>query len=287
MDTRQATKNMEEIRQKYRMYTIFLVVLAVSFLLSGMAIVRFPNTFFVPFILMVFCIPVANKMNNLNKQFQYVYKETFARNILEEVFESVTCDWNMGFLEPAVEQFGLTQHGNRFSSEDYIKGSYQGVPFEQSDVVVKHVVRSGKQTHTYTYFKGRMFSFDLEKTLEGSVVIFSKNFMYPGNCNKMRHEKVDMESQKFNKTFKTKSIYPHDAFYVLTPQMMECIERLERTYGNVAMRFVGRKLYVAINMSGDAFNGNINKPIVYVEEKNKIKQDTNVIVDIVKTLQMV
>ncbi|MGN0367665.1 MAG: DUF3137 domain-containing protein [Wujia sp.] len=287
MDTRQATKNMEEIRKNYRMNMSYLAVITVCLLLSGMAVVRFPNTFFVPFILAVLCFPVVSKMNSLNKQFQYVYKETFARSILEEVFENVTCDWNMGFSEPAVERFGLTQHGNRFSSEDYIKGSYQGVTFEQSDVVVKHVVRSGKQTHTYIYFKGRMFSFDLDKTLDGSVVIFSKSFMYPGNCNGMRHEKVDMESQEFNKTFKTKSIYPHDAFYVLTPQMMECIERLQRTYGNVAMRFVGRKLHVAINMSGDAFNGNINKPIVYVEEKNKIRQDTNVILDIVKTLQMV
>ena len=286
MDTSQAMKNLEELRLACKKAYGMIAVSVIGFLVSMFIIPFCPYLFILTFSLAFLAIPFANKAKASEKQFQYVYKEMFAKSILQELFGDITCDWNIGYSEMAVEKIGLTQKGNRFSSEDYIKGVYEGVPFEQSDVVIKHVVRSGKHTHTYTYFKGRMFSFDLPRNDIGSVTIFSKSFMYQGNCNGLRHEKIDMESQEFNKTFKVKSINPHDAFYVLTPQMMECIGNLYQKYGNVAMRFIGGKLHVAINISGNAFNGNYRKPVVYVEEKNKIMQDSNVIIDIVKTLKM-
>lgn len=286
MDTSQALKNLEELRLSCKKAYGMIAVSVIGFFVSMFIIPFCPYLYILTFALTFLAILFAKKAKASEKQFQYVYKEMFAKSILQELFGDVTCDWNIGYSEMAVEKIGLTQKGNRFSSEDYIKGVYDGVPFEQSDVVIKHVVHSGKHTHTYTYFKGRMFSFDLPRTINGSVVIFSKSFMYQGNCSGLRHEKIEMESQEFNKTFKVKAINPHDAFYVLTPHMMECIGSLYRKYGNVAMRFIGGKLHVAINMSGNAFNGNYRKPVVYVEEKNKIMHDSNVIIDIVKTLKM-
>ncbi len=284
MDTQQAIDNLESLRQQYRKLFMCGVVCVILFFISFFAI-RSSLQIIISLVVFAVVFVFIKKLNVIEKQFQYMYKETFAKSVLFDFFTDVTCDWNVGYSEQAVDKIGLTQRGNRFFSEDYIRGQYEAVPFQQSDVVVKHVVRSGKQTHTYTYFKGRMFSFDLQKNDIGSVAIFSKSFLYPGNCNGMRHEKTEMESQEFNKRFKVRSINPHDAFYVLTPQMMECIEHLEYTYGNVAMRFIGGKLHVAINTSGNAFDGNIRKPIVYVDEKNKIIRDCNVIVDIVKTLK--
>lgn len=286
MDTSQAMKNLEELRLSCKKAYGMIAVSVIGFFVSMFIIPFCPYLFILTFGFAFLAIPFAKKAKESEKQFQYVYKEMFAKSILQELFGDVTCDWNIGYSELAVDKIGLVQKGNRFSSEDYIRGQYDGVPFEQSDVVIKQVVRSGKHTRTYTYFEGRMFSFDLPRNDIGSVVIFSKSFLYQGNCNRMRHEKIDMESQEFNKNFKVKSINPHDAFYVLTPQIMECIEQLYRKYGNVAMRFIGGKLHVAINIKGNAFNGNYRKPIVYVEEKNKIMQDSNVIIDIVKTLKM-
>lgn len=286
MDTSQAIKNLEELRLSCKKAQSLMAVPLVGIFVTFLLFPFCQYIIILAFVLVAVACPIIKKTKVTEKQFQHAYKEMFAKSILQEMFGDVICDWDIGYSEMAVETIGLVQKGNRFSSEDYIKGQCEGIPFEQSDVVIKHVVRTGKHTHTYTYFKGRMFSFDLPRQDIGSVVIFSKSFLYPGNCNGMRHEKIDMESQDFNKSFKVKSMNPHDAFYVLTPQIMECIENLEQRYGNVAMRFIGGKLHVAINMSGNAFDGDCRKPIAYVEEKNKIMQDSNVIIDIVQTLKM-
>jgi hypothetical protein len=52
------------------------------------------------------------------------------------------------------------------------------------------------------------------------------------------------------------------------------------------MRYLGNKLYVAINTTGNAFDGNIKKPFVYVDEINKIKNDCAVIMDIIHRLRI-
>lgn len=76
--------------------------------------------------------------------------------------------------------------------------------------------------------------FDLQKSDIRSVGIRSKNFQYYGNLNGFHHENVTLESEAFNREFKVMAAYPVDAFYVLTPQTMECVTDLYRRAGNVA-----------------------------------------------------
>lgn len=195
-------------------------------------------------------------------------------------------NWECGFTRQNVEQMGLLKLGNRFDSEDLIHGAYEGVSFDQADVTIKNVTGSGKNRHTTTYFKGRVFVFDLQKSDIRSVGIRSKNFQYYGNLNGFHHENVKLESEAFNREFKVMAAYPVDAFYVLTPQTMECVTDLYRRAGNVALRYLGNKLYVAVNTTGNAFDGDIKKPFVYVDEINKIKNDCAVIMDIVHRLRI-
>lgn len=286
MNAMQNINRMEELRTKYRNTVFWLAIpfVVLMFCIFGGALELICIAIFL--ISAVCEIVIVNKLSRISREFQQLYKDFFAKGILDEIFTDVQCNWREGYSEWMVDDIGLTKKGNRFSSEDYIRGRYEDVPFEQSDVVVRHVVRSGKQTHTYTYFRGRIFTFEFPKTDICSVVVFSKSFMYQGNCGGISHKKVEMESGDFNKRFIVKAVQSHDAFYVLTPQVMECISNLEQTYGNVAMRYIGGKVHVAVNMAGDAFDGNINKKVVYVEEQEKIRRDCNVIIDMIHKLKL-
>ncbi len=228
----------------------------------------------------------SGRMSKLNRKYQELYKNAFVIAVLNQTFTDIQVNWESGFTIQNVEQMGLLKLGNRFDSEDLIHGAYEGVFFDQADVTIKNETGSGKNRHTTTYFKGQVFTFDLQKSDIRSVGIRSKDFRYYGNLNGFHHEDVQLESDAFNREFKVMAAHPVDAFYVLTPQIMECVTNLHRRAGNVAMRYLGNKLYVAVNTVGNAFDGDIKKPFVYVDEINKIKGDCTVIIDIINCLRI-
>ena len=288
MSISQTVFELEAMRKKCRANDITLMILAAFTMISMWmtSIVGDPSWVFLPLLGFAGIFIMSFNHGKYKKDFQRYYKNTFATQVLSQMFTQLNYNWDNGFSEDVVDRIGLTLWGNRFSSEDYVSGMYNGVFFEQSDVVVKHRTSSGKNSHTYTYFKGRMFSFSFPKTDILSTMVFDKGFNYKGKGGKLRYEKVEMESEHFNRRFQVKAVRPIDAFYVLTPQMMECICKIEEKYGNVAMRYELGKLYVAINMSGNAFNASISKPIVYTEEIERIKYDSWIITDIIDTLKL-
>lgn len=288
MDIMQTMNNMEQLRKKCVIGKVTGIGLSVVgvFLLCSMWF-NFEIAFLMMAVIFMLAGAAAMKVSARdNKQFQYLYKNTFAKGVLDSIFSDVVCNWEYGFNPHQIEGIGLIRIGNKMYSEDYVSGTYQGVKFEQADVVVKNVVRTGKHTHTYTYFEGRVFSFDFPKTDYWSVAVFSKSFVYSGALQNLRHDKVEMESKDFNRNFIVRAMRPVDAFYVLKPQVMECISNLYSHYGNVAIRYVGGKMYVAINLAGNAFDGNVYKKIIYAEEVDKIRRDCSVIIDVIQSLNV-
>ncbi len=243
-----------------------------------------PLVFFGAMIGMVVCAIKAGKEKT---EFKRIYKETFVVSAIKEILGNVTYDPLQGFSEYDVARTGVVQMGNRFSSEDYIEGYWDGVHFRQSDVVVKRVTGSGKNKHTYVHFSGRLFEFDCPLDGNVSTLLFSKNYQYPGSGLGMRYEKVQMENEMFNKKFKIKAAREIDAFYILTPHMMECVENILMKAKSVGLHFANGKLYLGINYGGKgAFDARMNRPLVYADEVAKVKSDTQVIVDIVRTLKL-
>ena len=226
------------------------------------------------------------KKSSYNKDLQSMYKNNFLVKLLNEQFQNVQYNWEQGFTEQAVSSVGLVQMGNRFESEDFICGEYNGVFFEQSEVTVKRVVRSGKRTHTYTHFKGRMFTFNYGRKDIVSTMVFSRDFGYQGYGFNFNYEKVNMESQEFNRNFKIKSARPVDAFYMLTPQMMECIDKLERYFGNIAIHFTPGKVHVAFNTEINAYDVDTKRPFNFYQEAANHKRDMQVIIDIINALKI-
>lgn len=278
---------LEELRKKIQSQVYIVIVPMALWIIVGMlASVTGPKLLPVAQLFMVVffvvAIPYYKKSQNVKKEFQRLYKQTFVAQALSENFQNVNYMWESGFTQDAVRMFNLVQLGNRFKTEDYLSAYYNGIHFEQADVTVQYHT-SGKNSHTTTYFKGRMFAFDFPYKNVASVRCISNSFMYKASS---KNQKLKLESDRFNKNFKTDAFYEHDAFYFLTPQMMERIESINARYGNIAVHLMGNKLFVGINMASDAFDHDYRQKVEYYEEIKKINKDMQVIVDIINTLSI-
>lgn len=232
-------------------------------------------------VLMIVFLKLAGRDTN---EYKRMYKENFVVGILNEVFDDVIYKYNSGLSENFVRQFGLVKMGNRYSSEDYIKGSYKGIGFEQAEVTIKYDKNSDD---TQLRFKGRMIAFDFPFKEVKSVQVFTKTFHYRSTpevgCDM---KSVEMENTDFNKRFDVLAADPVEAFYVLTPQMMERVDFLKEKFSHVGMNFQGDKLYVGIWSGTDAFDGDPSRPVNYLDEKGLIISDVRVITDIIDVLGM-
>jgi len=88
------------------------------------------------------------------------------------------------------------------------------------------------------------------------------------------------------KKFKTFATTELSAFYVLTPDIMEAIMKLEqRNPGRIGLAFTGDTLYIAINNNVDTFELKMFRKIddSVVEE---FKQDLLVIKDVITALKL-
>lgn len=281
-------QKLENMRKKQNMLrgVSFVVILFPFFSFMFMGDTFYQFSMLIPIFIFGGVIMLSVVTNRISQEYKNLYKGTFVVDTLKACFDNTEYWWERGFNSDQVANFGLTQMGNRFSSEDYLKGTYKGVDFEQADVTVKYK-SSGKNSTTTIYFKGRMFAFDFPYKPVVSVQVFSSNFAYRGRTHTgFRTNKIEMESSHFNKKFDVKSVNELDAFYVLTPHVMERIENLRSQFGNVAMHFCGKKLYVGINMTGNAFDGDLGRKIDYLTEQQAVRADAKVIMDIIETLGM-
>ena len=161
---------------------------------------------------------------------------------------------NQGLSQADVYATEFLKHADRFHSEDFLSGSMDGVRFISSDVKLeeRHVehTKNGTRTYYVTYFLGRIFEFEFNKSFDGYLQVLESG----RPTNNRGYNKVKLESVQFNKKFKTYTTNDHSAFYVLTPHFMEALMSFEQSNkGNVSFSFLGSKLYIGINNFRDTF----------------------------------
>lgn len=291
MSVYDSMNELERLRKRNKLFTTILICAAILPFLSMPYMWITEDTtlmMFFPIIIPVSVITVIVmifKLASSTYQFKALYKKTFVSSVLNDHFSNVMYDWTRGFSENDVKQFGLSKLGNRFRSEDYLSATYNDIKFQQADVTIEYESGSDENSSTTTYFKGRMLAFEFPKNNITSVQLHSKKFKYPAkNPFGYNMRRISMESDFFNKTFDVTSANEHDAFYVLTPHLMESIQKIYEKYKNVEMHFTGNNLYVGINGCNDTFDAPSTKKLSYPVEQERIRKDIQDIMDIIDTM---
>ena len=193
-----------------------------------------------------------------------IFKSELVSTVVKDIYPESTYNMNQGLSQAVIMEPGFFKKPDRFTSEDYLKASYNGVPFEMSEFDCKerheHHDSKGNTTVTYeTYAKGRMIIIDFKREINDTVKVLETKWL---GANLHGLKKVEMESIEFNKKFSTYSSNPLTTFYLLTPQVQLKLLELESKFkGSIFFAYQGGKFYVVINDNQKILEVNPSKPL--------------------------
>lgn len=221
------------------------------------------------------------------------YKKVFKNQFMPLVVNKTGLDLKyvhkQGIPKEVVMSSRLFKKPDRYIKEDFMYGTLDGVNFMSSDVHMqdKRVTRDSKgrrRVRYDTFFRGRWFVYEFNKSFNGIIQVREEFFKsHPWG---LKVEKIKLEDVEFNRKFNTYATNQHDAFYVLTPTLMENIKKLERKFpGSIYFSFIENQLHIAIYHSKDSF-----EPPVFskLDESliNELVSDIVVLQEIVNELKL-
>ena len=229
------------------------------------------------------------------KKFVLAFKETFVLKSLKTIFTDLIYEPEKGLDESIIRDTKMMYMGDRYSSNDYISGKYKNINVIQADVHIEEEHTStdsdGNTTTTWiTIFKGRWMIFDFNKYFKANIQISQKGF---GNSklsnwgSKIKYKKIMLEDQEFNNSFKTYAQDEHEAFYILTPSLMEKIKKLTNNIsGKLLFCFIDNKLHIGLQNNKDSFEHGIFTRIDEEKVTNEISQDIKLITNFIDELSL-
>lgn len=294
----EAINKMNSFYEKSRRYNLMSQIcfgIGIAWVVIGMIAIPllFTFHFLVATIFWLICIiflnPEAKRAMNATRT---EYKDTFLPSMLNEHFDNAKYEYWVGLTEMEVMQTSLYKLGNQLESEDLLSGEYKGVSFKQADVHIWKHVETEDENRDIEYFDGRIIMFDTKSDYSSSVRVISR----PRTSGKGDYRlgfdeehRVNMESMEFNDVFKVYARTGHDAFYILTPEVMERMMAIWKKYGrdeknqyrDMSFHLRDNKFYFAVETGNSAFEPS-QFPICYPDEKAKLEKDIGIIMELIE-----
>ena len=212
------------------------------------------------------------------ERFNRAFKETCVLQTIREIagFEDLHYTPQKGFPFNEVWDSCVVATGDPkyYKSEDLLTGTYRGMDFSYCDVITKYLKRSKGKNREVTLFHGQIMRFSLPEGAKwsfGHLQIFEREFLSDIKGRTAGHE-IQMEHEAFNQRFQVFAEDEHNAFYVLTPQMLESIVQFANAADSqIAVTFVGTSLYVAVNNSHSMFDASMKDPLA--EQRKAVRAE--------------
>ena len=146
---------------------------------------------------------------------------------------------------------------NCADGSDHIKAVYNGLNIELGDIELidetedTDIETGQTETSRNTQFKGQWLTCDFGKELSGEVYISE----WTKKDRRSMKSNVTMDNEQFSKRFCVRADNPQEAFYILTPHMMEYITAMANKSGAaIFMSFLrGGTMHIAVQTWRDFF----------------------------------
>lgn len=214
--------------------------------------------------------------------FNSLFKSKYVVSTLQEtrLFRDLSYQPQGGLTHDEIRNAAVVACGDkqRFESEDLLSGCYQGLRFRYCDVSTSRVKGSGKNRREAVLFHGQIMhfaSFDERKKSAGHLQIFEKKLASDLIGWTAEHE-IHTESEAFNRRFRVFATEEHNAFYILTPRMLEQITQFaDRAGAQIAISFCGSSMFVAIDRLYSILDASFHVPVP--EQKQSILNDVELL----------
>lgn len=289
---------LEKLRKKTCNYEIMLIVLIIVQLLLFLyffytdMILKFIVLFLIFIPIFVFGIILFTQNR---RKFILEFKTLFVAKALKSIFTDLRYEPESGIPKHVIAKTNMMYMGDRYTSNDFVAGKYKNVNFVQSDIHIEEerttTNNDGHTTTTWeTIFMGKWIIFDYNKSFKTNIEVSQKGFSNSKVNNlflRKTYKKVEMEDEEFNKMFNTYAQNEHEAFYILTPSLMDRIKNINKKLnGTLLFCFINNKLHIGIQNNKDSFEPRIFKPIDGKEIINKLTAEIKVITDFADELNL-
>jgi hypothetical protein len=186
---------------------------------------------------------------------------------------------------------------DRYSGNDYVKGSIEGVALEFSDVHAEYQTKDSKgRTQWHTLFRGLFLVSEFNKHFKSRTVILpdlaEKTF---GNLiggwlqsnNISRDDVIQLDDPEFEKKFVVYGNDPIEARYILTHSMMKRIVEFQKKISHpLFISFVHNHIHVAIATQKDLFEPSIFTSLLDYKQAMEYVNTLNNTIGLVEELKL-
>ena len=281
MTNKQLESELQSLRSKELIYKILTYGCG-----AGMIFMFFVGMIPIVLILLVVTLFSAYHLSDATS----TLKKTLSDNITSSVSKEVLGDdveynpW--GRINPGSMVFPFSY--NTTAGSDHIKAVYNGLNIELGDIELideqEFTNEDGiTEKNSVTYFKGQWLTCDFGKELAGEVYISE----WGRKDRRRMKSNATMDNEQFSKRFCVRADNPQEAFYILTPNMMEYIISMADKIGSlVYISFLRNgKMHVAVKSGCDFFE--LGKSNFNVEQlRRKFLDELRWFTDIVDTLRV-
>lgn len=247
----------EEIRRLQKSKRVYQIMVGVGFVGFFIGII----STMIPLCLLCFpLIMIASfLLTGIQRKMKANFGASLVRNALSKVFDRVEYMPFHRLPDHVMElsEMKLPFDVDRIEGSDYTRAVYHGLELEFSDVKLIDRRSNGKHTSNVTVFEGLWLVCDFRKPISSGILLRERNGGSIRFFEKLGHggNVIETENVEFNKKFLIVCEDQHDAFYVLTPHMMEYINRMDEWGMGVSyMRFTrSGKVHIAIHSGLDFF----------------------------------
>ena len=212
------------------------------------------------------CVFLGKGTRKLEAKIKELVGQYIVRDVLAEKIDIIEYSPNNYINEKFVKKCSILPNYNKIQGSDYVSGNYRGRKFTYCDLLLEWQTKERdsdghRRTRTTTQFQGQVMKMELGKDIGGFVQIkerknprkrqgFIANILGMGEA----HNSIETENVEFNNQFEIKASNDQLAFYILTPQFMESVMRLdELAEGYTNIEFRGTSVVVTLNNGKDSF----------------------------------
>ncbi len=210
-----------------------------------------------------------------NKKYRRMYKETLVNRVAKDYFSQFVYKPDTGFAKDYLRSLGIMSFGSDYKSEDMLQGVYNAVPFTRADVYIADTTTDSEgNSSTTVYFRGQWLELTPNKRFQTDLQIIQKGFGYTNKKKGFftrkedRRHVIETEDVDFNKKFQCLCQNDAEAFYLLTPTLMQAIMKLSQVLPyKMMIAFVNNSLHVLVDTHRDSMEptlpkgGNLDRPI--------------------------
>lgn len=218
------------------------------------------------------------------------YKQTIIPNLLSFINQDFTYNADSGYTKDEFIKTELYDGSmDKYYSSDLMEGSIGKTHMKISYVVVSEKQKTGKTTMYIPVFTGTIATFDFNKYFSGKTKIYTNNFF-----SKIEgaltfddtYEKITLENQDFNDAFTVYTTDIQQAFYILSPSLVENIiniQSFDNVSRNISISFIDNKMYIAFE---DIKFLDMDKTEDFKQQIDLFYNEINHLINIVEILEL-